>query len=234
MQIDALAFGAHPDDIELSCSGLLLKLKKQGYSVGIVDLTRGELGTRGSAEIRAAEAKEASHILDLNIRENALLNDGNITIDDSSKKVVIEIIRKYRPKVVFCPYWDDRHPDHVATSKLVDISFFYSGLSKIATEHAHYRPESLIYYFQHTVVQPTFIVDISDEFETKLKAIKAFKSQFYEKESSEPQTYISRPEFLESVTNKAKYFGFQIGVDYGEPFLVKSAIKINNIMDVFS
>lgn len=234
MQIDVLAFGAHPDDIELACSGLLLKLKSQGNKIGVIDLTRGELGTRGTAEIRAKEASSAAKILDLDVRENAGLNDGNIRIDKQGRMVIIKYIRKYHPKIILCPYWDDRHPDHMNASKLVSDSFFYSGLSRIKTELNAYRPESLIYYFQHEVAKPSFIVDISNEFETKLKAIRAYSSQFYEENSTEPETFISRPEFLESVMNKAKYFGFQIGVEYGEPFLVKSAIKINNIMEIFT
>ena len=234
MQIDVLAFGAHPDDIELTCSGLLIKLKIQGYSIGIVDLTHGELGTRGNAETRTEEAKKAAEILKLDLRENAGLKDGDIRVDNDSKKIIIEIIRKYRPKIVLCPYWEDRHPDHINASKLVGASFFYSGLAKEKTEFEAYRPESIIYYFQHEIAKPSFIVDISKEFETKINAVKTYSSQFYEKDSKEPKTFISSPEFLESVTNKAKYFGFQIGVEYGEPFLVKSAIKINNIMEIFT
>jgi N-acetylglucosamine malate deacetylase 1 len=234
MQVDVLAFGAHPDDVELCCSGLLLKLKAQGYTIGIIDLTRGELGTRGNADIRAREAQNAARILNLDLRENAGLPDGNIKIDIDSRQIIIDIIRKLRPKIVLCPYWDDRHPDHEAASKLVEYSFFYSGLTKIKTEYEAYRPQSIIYYFQHTLAKPSFIVDITAEFNTKMKAAKAYTSQFYEEDSSEPETYISSPQFFESVSNKAKYFGFQIGVDYGEPFLVKSAIKIDNIMDVFT
>jgi len=234
MHIDVLAFAAHPDDIELSCAGLLLKLKKQGQRIGIIDLTRGELGTRGSADIRAQEAKKAAEILNLDIRENATLTDGDLKSDNASRGVVIEFIRKYRPKIVLCPYWEDRHPDHGAASKLVESSAFYSGLTKIKTGYEAYRPQQVIYYFQHQQVKPAFIVDISAEFEIKLNAIRAYASQFYLEGSKDPETYISRPQFLESVIDKAKYFGFQIGVDYGEPFLVKSAIKINNIMDVFT
>jgi N-acetylglucosamine malate deacetylase 1 len=234
MHIDVLAFAAHPDDVELTCSGLLIKLKKQGYHIGIVDLTRGELGTRGSSEIRTEEAKKASEILGLDIRENAEMEDGNIKVDKAGRRVVIEFIRKYRPKIVLCPYWEDRHPDHQAASKLVESSFFYSGLTKIKSQYEAYRPQHIIYYFQHQLTTPTFIVDISAEFETKLMAVRAYASQFYQEESKDPETYISSPQFLESITNKAKYFGFQIGVDYGEPFLVKSVIKINNIMNVFA
>lgn len=234
MQIDVLAFGAHPDDIEIACCGLLIKLKHQGYRTGIIDLTRGELGTRGSAEIRLQEAKKAAEILNLDLRENAGLTDGDIQVDTQSKKVIIDIIRKYRPKIVLCPYWDDRHPDHIYASRLVSTSFFYSGLAKLKSEFEAYRPQGIIYYFQHEVAKPSFIVDISDEFGLKIDAIKAYNSQFYDKNSDEPETYISRPEFLNSITDRAKYFGFQIDVEYGEPFLVKSAVKINNIVEIFT
>ncbi len=234
MQIDVLAFGAHPDDVELFCGGLLLKLKKQEYTTGIIDLTRGELGSRGTAEIRAIEANEAGIILNLDIRDNMNFKDGDISVNSESKRKVIDIIRKYRPKIILIPYWEDRHPDHVNASRLVSAACFYSGLTKIDADGEPHRPKTMIYYFHHEIARPSFIVDISNEFNEKITAIQAHKSQFHNPESKEPETYISRPEFLDSIKNRAKYFGFQIGVEYGEPFLVKSAIKINNIMDVFA
>ncbi len=234
MQIDVLAFGAHPDDVEIFCSGLLLKLKSQGFTIGIIDLTKGELSTRGTVELRAKESREATQILNLDIRENVGLKDGDIKVDSSSKKSIIEIIRKHRPRIVLTPYWEDRHPDHIYTSRLVSASFFYSGLTKVKTEFEAYRPKSLIYYFHHEVAKPSFIVDISKEFETKLNAVNAYKSQFFNKDSKEPQTYISSPDFINSIKNRAKYFGFQIGVEYGEPYFAKSAIKIDNIMEIFA
>jgi N-acetylglucosamine malate deacetylase 1 len=234
MEIDVLAFGAHPDDVELFCSGLLVKLKSQGFKTGIIDLTAGELSTRGNVTLRAQEAREAAKILNVDIRENLGLKDGDIKIDAESKGRVIEAIRKYRPKIVLTPYWEDRHPDHISASRLVGASFFYSGLSKVKTRHEAYRPKTLIYYFHHDVAKPSFIVDVSVEFETKLKAVQAYQSQFFNPSSREPATYISRPEFTESIINRAKYFGFQIGVEYGEPFFVKSALKIDNIMEIFA
>lgn len=234
MKIDVLAFGAHPDDVELFCSGLLLKLKSQGYSIGIIDLTRAELSTRGNVELRQRETEQASKILGLDVRENAGLTDGDINVNAHSKQVVIEYIRKYKPRIVLAPYWEDRHPDHIYASRLVSASFFYSGLAKVKTEHEAYRPQSLIHYFHHKVEKPSFIVDISSEFETKMAAVQAYKSQFFSKESTEEDTYISSPEFMESVINRAKYFGFQIGVEFGEPFFVKSAIKIDNIIEIFA
>lgn len=234
MQVDVLAFAAHPDDIELSCSGLLLKLKSNGYTTGIVDLTRGELGTRGSAEIRARESAEAAKILTLDIRDNAGLEDGNVHVDKASKNVVIEKIRQYKPKIILCPYWDDRHPDHENASQLVQEAGFLAGLTKIKTKSDAYRPKTIIFYFQHKVASLSFIVDISEQFETKMKAVKAYKSQFYDKKSAEPETLISRSNFLDYIEARAIYFGHQIGVKYGEPFLVKSAIKVNNIVELFA
>lgn len=234
MNVDVLAFGAHPDDVELFCSGLLLKLKAQGKSVGIIDLTRGELSTRGNIELRAEEAEKAAHILNIDLRENANLKDGDIKVDAASKNVIIDILRKYRPQIVLAPYWEDRHPDHIYASRLVSASFFYSGLNRVKTEHAEYRPKSLIHYFMHEVAKPSFVVDISAEFDKKLESIKAYQSQFFNAHSNDPETYISKPQFIESIKDRAKYFGFQIGAEYGEPFFVKSALKINNIFDIFA
>ncbi len=233
-KVDVLVFAPHPDDAELFCAGTVLKLKKQGATVGIIDLTRGELSTRGTPELRAKEADKAGRILGLDMRTNAGLPDGNISTDTASKRVVISALRGYRPKIVLAPYWEDRHPDHINTSHLVSAAFFYSGLAKVKTEQEPYRPKSLIYYFQHKVTKPSFIVDISTEFKEKIAAIRAYKSQFYDPESKEPQTYISSPGFWESVETRAKYFGFQIGVAYGEPFYVKSALKIDNLMQIFT
>lgn len=234
MQLDVLAFGAHPDDVELFCAGLLIKLKAQGKSIGIIDLTRGEMGTRGTPELRKQEALAAKEILKLDVRENAGLPDGNIQADSASKKIVINYIRQYRPEIVLAPFWEDRHPDHVYASRLVSACFFYSGLTRMKTDFEAYRPKSLIHYFQHEVSKPSFIVDISREYDKKLSAIQAYKSQFYNPDEKGPATFISRPEFMESIENRAKYFGFQIGAEYGEPYFVKSAIRIDNIFDIFA
>lgn len=234
MHVDVLAFAAHPDDIELACSGLLVKLKTDGYTVGVVDLTQGEMGTRGSKEIRKQEAAEAAKILNLDIRDNAGLEDSDIKADKKSKHIVIDKIRLYKPKIILCPYWDDRHPDHENASVLVQEASFLAGLSKIETKEDAHRPKTIIFYFQHKVVSPSFIVDISNEFETKMKAVKAYKSQFYDENSKEQETLISSSSFLEFIEARAKYFGHRIGAQYAEPFLVKSAIKVNNIVEMFA
>ncbi len=231
MQTDVLAFGPHPDDVELFCGGLLLKLKKQGYRTAIVDMTCGESGTRGTAETRAAEAEAAALILGTERRLNLEIPDGAISEDREQMIKVVEIIRRLRPGIVLAPYGEDRHPDHVHASRLVSEAVFFSGVAKWHPGTEPWRPEQVIYYFMHHVAErPSLIVDISTEMEDKLKAVRAHKSQFYDPDSGEPETYISSPAFLESVKTRAAYFGFKIGVEYGEPFFVKSPLRIDNIM----
>jgi len=230
MQTDVLAFGPHPDDVELFCGGLLLKLKKQGYRTAIVDMTRGESGTRGTVETRAAEAAEAAGILRVDQRLNLEITDGGVSASEEQKIKVVEVLRRLRPKIVLVPYHEDRHPDHVHASRLVSEAVFFSGVAKWHPGQKPWRPELVIHYFMHQVETPSLIVDISAEMEDKLKAVRAHKSQFYDPDSGEPETFISSPAFLESVKTRAAYFGFKIGVEYGEPFFVKSPLRIDNIM----
>ncbi|HED10407.1 MAG TPA: bacillithiol biosynthesis deacetylase BshB1 [Caldithrix abyssi] len=230
MPIDVLAFGPHPDDVELFCGGLLLKLKKQGYRTAIADMTRGELGTRGTVEIRAAEAAEAARILKADQRLNLDIADGGVRAEDGQKSKVVEVLRRLRPRIVLAPYFQDRHPDHVQGARLIEEAVFLSGVAKWHPGLEPWRPHAVIHYFMHRVDSPSFIVDISGEMEEKLRAVKAYKSQFHDPASAEPETYISSPAFLESVKTRAAYFGFKIGVEYGEPFFVKSPLRIDNIM----
>jgi bacillithiol biosynthesis deacetylase BshB1 len=234
MQLDVLAFGAHPDDVELFCGGLLKKIAKAGYKTGVIDLTAGELGSRGNAPLRLSEAQQAAQSLGLAMRQNAGLQDGNIEVNPDNRLKIIRIIRKFTPKIILAPFREDRHPDHEQASRLIRESFFYSGLHKLDPESTAYRPQGIIYYFQHTVLQPTFIVDISSEFETKLQAISAYQSQFLEDPSGEPATYISSRAFQEFIEIRARYFGHQIGAVYGEPFFTESVIKIDNIFPIFA
>jgi len=229
-----IAFGTHPDDVELFCGGTIIKMVKQGYKLAIVDLTSGELSTRGNVGKRKKEAEQASKILKIDIRENIGLPDGNLINSFKHRLKIIDILRKLKPRIVFIPYWADRHPDHENASKLLSDSCFYSGLSMIESKYSPYRPRHIIYYFHHQVEKPTFVVDISKEFEIKMEAIKAYKSQFYNPDSREPKTYISDKSFMESIETRARYFGYQIGVDYGEPFFVKSVLKIDNLLNVFA
>lgn len=232
MKLDALFFGAHPDDVELSAGGTVAKLVKLGYKVGICDITRGEAGTRGSAEMRDKEAEDAAKILGVHVRENLELPDTEFVNDRANQLKAIRIIRKYQPEFVFCQYWNDRHPDHMHASDLVRESSFYSGLSKIETSdkgklQEKFRPAKVIYYaarYEFSRIDGhIFIVDITDTIDIKMKAMAAFASQFFNPtyKSDEPQTYISSPEFTDAIRNRAAHFGSLIDAKYGESFLVR-------------
>lgn len=234
MKLNILAFGAHPDDVELSCGGTIVKMVKTGYKVGVIDITEAELSTRGNVELRKQETKKSAEILKLQVRENLKIQDGQIENNQENRLKVINCIRKYQPDIILAPYFEDRHPDHVHVSNLVNESNFYSGLNKIKSNYPPYRAKNVIYYYQHLVDKPSFVVDITAEFEKKMEAVKAFTSQFYDPHSKEPETYISNKQFFESLKTRAQYFGYQIGVEFGEPFFIKSAIKIDNIYGIFS
>jgi bacillithiol biosynthesis deacetylase BshB1 len=232
MKTDALVFAAHPDDAELAMSGTIAKLTKNGLKVGIIDLTRGELGSRGSVDIRQKEASLAAKILKVSLRENLLIPDGDIERKKENLVKIITSIRKYKPKIIFAPYFNDRHPDHIHTSRLVKEAMFATGLYKLKTYEGKsaqntYRPMKLFYYMQTYQFEPSFIVDISDCFEIKMKAVLCFKSQFHNPESKEPETFISRPEFIHHIESRAEVFGFQIGKKYGEAFFCEEKIELN-------
>lgn len=232
MNLDVIVFAAHPDDAELSMGGTIVKMNQKGLKVGIIDLTRGEMGTRGNADIRQQESLKASEILGTNVRENLLIPDGDIQLTNGNVQKVIITIRKYRPKIIFAPYIKDRHPDHISASKLVKRAMFASGLPKIITsenekDQKAYRPERVFYYMQAYTFEPSFIVDISDFFETKMKSVMAYNTQFHNPESDEPETFISSPEFIEYVEARAKFYGFQIGRKFGEPFFSEQQIELD-------
>lgn len=233
-KIDCLAFGAHPDDVELFCSGLLIKLQKKGFTTAVIDLTKGELSTNGTEEIRAVETINASEIMNLSFRENLNFEDGNIKNTKQNRLEIIKILRNYRPQVVLQPYWEDRHPDHVAASKIVTDACFYSGLKKIETKKKPYRPETVLYYMMHTLFTPSFIVDISDEMETKIKTIKCYQSQFNQSGDKTDKTIINQPEFFDSIVNRAKFYGYEIKKKFGEPYYYKGFLRIDNVVDFFS
>ena len=230
MTLDVLVFAAHPDDAELSMGGTIAKLTKQNYKVGIVDLTKGELGTRGNEKTREKEATVADKILNVSVRVNLGIPDGNIQRTKENLLMVIGEIRKFKPKIIFAPYFRDRHPDHQDASTLVKEAMFSTGLPKVKTfenkvEQKAYRPKKLFYYMQTYIFEPTFIVDISDSFDKKMKAIKAFRTQFFNPKSKEPETFISRPEFLDYLVSRSQFYGFQIGTHYGEPFYSEEKIE---------
>jgi len=238
MKLDTLFFAAHPDDVELSCGGTALKMVRKGKKIGIIDLTQGELGTRGSKAIRKKEAFEAGKVLGISVRENLKIEDGKIENTPSNLQKIISIIRYYRPEVIFIPHFYDRHPDHQNANKLIREAAFYSGLAKIISAHGSkaqkaHRPKRNIYYMQTYPFEPSFIVDISDEFSGKMKAVRQYASQFHNPESAEPETFISDRKFLEFVEARAKVYGFQVGVQYGEPFFVEEKIKLS-IENIFS
>ena len=233
MKLDLLAFGVHPDDVELSCSGVLLVEKNNGKKTGIVDLTEGELGTRGTAETRYLEAADAARILGVDIRENLQLADGFFKNDEAHQRKVIQVIRKYKPEIVICNAPEDRHPDHGRSSSLVSDASFLSGLVKIETTdngigQEPWRPKYVLHYIQDRYLKPDFVVDISAVFEKKIEAIKAYKTQFYNPGIDGPETYISTPDFLDSVIYRYKMFGKMIGVKYAEGFISDKTIGIRN------
>lgn len=235
MKLDILAFAAHPDDVELSCSGTLIKHIRAGYKAGIVDLTAGELGTRGSAELREKEAARASEILGVAARENLNLKDGLFGVDEASRLSVVRMIRKYRPEIVLANSIRDRHPDHGRASSLVSESCFLAGLPKLVTElngeiQQAWRPKAIYHYVQDYQLKPDLIVDISDYMEDRIKSIMAYSSQFYNPDSKEPQTAISTKEFQEVLRSRALENGRLIGTLYGEAFIVERPPGVDDLM----
>jgi bacillithiol biosynthesis deacetylase BshB1 len=235
MKLDLLAFGVHPDDIELSCAGTLLIEKNKGKKVGIVDLTRGELGTRGTAETREEEAENSAKILGVDVRENLEMADAFFKNDEENQRKIITVLRKYQPEIILCNAPDDRHPDHGRSAQLVADAAFLSGLRKIETfdgekKQEVWKPAYVFNYIQDIYFTPSFVIDISGVIEQKVKAIKAFKTQFFSggPDDQEPATYISTPEFLESVINRSKMFGKMIGVKHAEGFISKKMIGIKS------
>jgi bacillithiol biosynthesis deacetylase BshB1 len=237
MKVDILAFGVHPDDIELACAGTLLKHKDLGFSFGICDLTQGELGTRGSAELRLIEAENSKKILGAEFRVNLKMKDGFFEINEESIIKVIEVIRKFKPDIVFANAVSDRHPDHGRAAKLISESCFYSGLIKIKTfennvEQGAWRPKSVYHYIQDRNLKADFCVDISQYMEKKIESILAFSSQFKSDPNDGPQTPISGEQFYQFLYAKARAYGRDINVDYAEGFTVNRTIGINNIFNL--
>lgn len=217
--VEILAVGAHPDDVELGCGGTLALLARQGRSVGILDLTRGEAGTRGTPETRAAEAAESARILGARFRDGLDLGDGNLRTDRAAELEVVEVIRRRRPRLVFAPLPNDRHPDHVRAGRLVTDAAFYAGLRALETGRPPHRPQQVVYFPSTFLAEPTFLVDVTAFLETKLEAVRAFRSQFFDPSSKEPETFISSPEFLEGVTARARSFGRLANVGAAEGFV---------------
>lgn len=237
MKLDILAFGAHPDDVELGCGGTLAKEISLGKNVGIVDLTRGELGTRGSVAIRNEESAAAAKILGVVVRENLDMRDGFFVNDEVHQLKIIEMIRKYQPEIVICNAINDRHIDHGKGSQLVSDACFLSGLMKIETilddeKQSVWRPKLVYHYIQWKNITPDFVVDISGFNEKRVEAILAYRSQFYNPNSNEPETLIASKNFLESLDYRPREFGRIIGTDYAEGFTVERCLAVNSLNDL--
>ena len=237
MKLGILAFGAHPDDVELGCSGTIAKEISLGKKVGIIDLTRGELGTRGSVEIRNNESEAAAKILGVSIRENLDMRDGFFLNDESHQMRIIEIIRKYKPEIVLCNAIDDRHIDHAKGSKLVSDACFLSGLVKIetaidGTQQVAWRPKLVYHYIQWKNIEPDFVLDITGFIDKKESSILAYGSQFYNPNSEEPETPIATKNFLESIHNRSRELGRLIGTEYAEGFTVERYLAVNSLGDL--
>lgn len=241
-KLDVLAFGAHPDDVELSAAGTVCRMVDQGYRVGIVDLTLGELGSRGTPEMRLVEASTAAGIMGVSSRVNLEIPDGGITDSDVHRKKIIRVLRRYRPNILLINAPECRHPDHGAAARLVSESVFYSGLSRIETRDGSetqepWRPHHVLHYMQSLPFEPTLVVDVSEVWEKRIEALLSFSSQFhhpdYEAAEDEPETFVSNPAFLKWIEARARTFGYRIGAEYGEPFLYRHGpIGTDNLVEM--
>jgi bacillithiol biosynthesis deacetylase BshB1 len=237
MNLDLLIFAAHPDDAELGCSGTILRYIAAGKKVGIVDLTRGELGTRGTAETRDIETAESNRILGLHVRENLGMRDGFFQNDEEHQLKIIQMIRKYTPEIVFSNALHDRHPDHGKAADLVNDALFLSGLPKIKTEidgleQNAFRPRLLLHYIQDRYIEPDILVDVTEFWDKKMQCIRAFKTQFFNPDSDERETYISTPSFLKVVEARSRELGKSIGAEHAEGFTSRKLLGIDNLFDL--
>jgi bacillithiol biosynthesis deacetylase BshB1 len=232
--VDAIFFDAHPDDIELSCGGTIVDFVSRGLKVGIIDLTSGEMGTRGTPETRRREASTSAEILGASFREQLDFGDGNLRTGREEELQIIDVVRKYRPKIVFAPWPDERHPDHARAGRLITEASFYSGLRALETSAAAHRPQVTIYYLQNYLVPLSFVVDVTKAWPTKMRAIGAFESQFYNPSSTEPETFIAKKSFLDMIEARGRHFGALIGAEYGEAYVTKQPPKIEDVIAAYS
>ncbi|MFZ9045757.1 MAG: bacillithiol biosynthesis deacetylase BshB1 [Cyclobacteriaceae bacterium] len=237
MKLDILAFGAHPDDVELSCGGTIISHVEKGYKVGIVDLTKGEMATRGTEETRKHEAAAAAKLLGLSIRENLGLRDGWFEVTEANQLEVIKVLRKYQPEIVFANATYDRHPDHGRAARLVTEAIFKSGLRMIRTiengdDQDPWRPKKLLHYIQSVSLTPDLYVDISDAIDQKMEAVKAYKTQFYSEDADGPQTYISSKNFMEMLTARSREYGQRINVSHAEGFCLPQPAGVKDLFEL--
>jgi bacillithiol biosynthesis deacetylase BshB1 len=233
MTVDYLFFAAHPDDIELSCGGTIIKFAKAGHAVGIIDLTRGEMGTRGTPATRKREARNAAKIMGAAFREQLDFGDGGLRTGRGEEMQIIEVVRRHRPSIIFAPWPDERHPDHARAGRVITEASFYAGLRALETGLAAHRPQAVAYYLQNYMIPPSFVVDVTPAWKTKMRAVAAFKSQFHNPKSKEPQTFISSMKFLDMIEARGHHFGALIGVDYGEAYVTKQPPKIDDVIAAY-
>jgi N-acetylglucosamine malate deacetylase 1 len=231
-RLDVLAFAPHQDDIEVGCAGILIRLRRLGYQVGIADMTASEMGTRGNSETRMAECTAAASAMDIDYRVNLGLPDGSISASPEADDKIIRTIRATRPALVLVPYPEDRHPDHVAAGLIVPAALFRAGLKKWDTGQAHHRPLSVVYYMLHDTFTPSLVVDVTEEWPTKMAALRCYKTQFAVSgaPTDEESTYVSSPEFLERLEARGRYFGSKIAARYGEPLFTREVVRVDDPM----
>ncbi|HYK03727.1 MAG TPA: bacillithiol biosynthesis deacetylase BshB1 [Thermoanaerobaculia bacterium] len=232
--VDILFFGAHPDDVELSCGATVAKLVKDGLRTGIVDLTRGEMGTRGTPQTRKREAANAAKALGATFRQQLDFQDGNLQTGREQELELIGLLRRWRPSLVVAPYPDDRHPDHTRTGRIVTEASFYAGLKTLETGLPAHRPQTVLYYLQNYMFPPSFVVDVSKHWKTKMRSVAAYKSQFYDPNSKEANTFISDPKFLDMIDARGRHFGALIGASYGEAFITKQPPRLDDLIGAYA
>jgi bacillithiol biosynthesis deacetylase BshB1 len=232
--VDIIFFGAHPDDVELAAGATAAKCVMDGLRVGIVDLTSGEMGTRGTAATRRREAQAAAKALGAAFRRQLDFGDGGLRHGRDEELQIIDVLRTHRPRVIVAPWLDDRHPDHMRAGRLITDASFYAGLRALDTGKPAHRPQAVVYYFQHYVEDdPSFIVDVSKSWKRKMKAVYAFKSQFHDPKSKEPQTVLSDPKFLAGIEGRARHYGNMIGAEFGEAFMTKQPPRVDDLLAAY-
>lgn len=233
MSVDVLAIGAHPDDVEMICGGTVAKMVDRGYSVAVIDMTRGEMGTRGTPETREHEAQEAARVLGVSERVNLEQPDGRMENTLEARVAVVEQIRRLRPKLVLTHYWDDLHPDHSATGKIVRDTMYPSGFANYPAKGTPYRPNEYLYFMAHTPFEPSFIVDVTDYWERKIESVKCYMSQLHDQTVDGLETLIAEPTFIKRLEGRARHYGNMIYREFGEPFLVRRPVPIEDPVAVY-